>query len=104
MNFKDVVETTKNIVEILFAFPAAWLAYTRWIKPARIGAGLDFVMLAGPRKAGEVDDTPNTMSVVAQLRVYNAGAKPESMPQIEAFELILSQGAQQWLRDVFHRR
>lgn len=89
MTFKDVVDVVASLVTVFVAIPGAWLAYKRWFKPASLGVALDSVLFLGP---GAQEDIRNdSIWIAAQLRFFNAGAMPESMTEIGAFELILTQ-------------
>jgi hypothetical protein len=85
----EVIDALTKIVGIIIAVPGAYLAYKRWFKPASLGLALDSVLFLGP---GAQEDIKNDcIWIAAQLRFYNAGAMPESITEINTFELILIQ-------------
>ncbi len=88
----EVIDALAKIVGIIIAVPGAYLSYKRWFKPASIGLALDSVLFLGPGAQEDIDN--RCIWVTAQLRFYNAGAMPESITEISAFELTVTQDSE----------
>jgi hypothetical protein len=89
--WKTIIEIVAILVTLSLGIPAALLSYKRWFRPADIGVSLDAVLLLGPGAGKEDHIDSEEVLVTAQLRLYNAGAIPESLTSISVFDLHLSQ-------------
>jgi len=86
--FKDAVDAVAKIVELPTAVAAAILAYQRWFRPAAPGVSLDGIVFLPPGSDKMISGQDTMLAI--QLRLFNAGSFPESLAEINVFNLVVT--------------
>ena len=93
--WKSIVDVVGTLFTVLVRVRLAILAYKRWFRPADVGVSWTLSCSWGRVQARKDHIESQNILVAAQLRLYNAGAMPESIINISLFDVDLRQTGQQ---------